>query len=212
VRPRIDLGCGLGFPITEVLVAEGLNVFAVDAAPSFVEAFRRNLPNTPVVCEAVQDSTFFDRRFEAVLAWGLIFLLSPEDQRHLIRRIVDILVPGGRLLFTSCDGAEPLVCRSPCRAPRLWSTGVKECLSGHDIELIPNLLSKLGVVIVGPRVRSGSLPGRLRVCGSSARRSNHGRTEKSAHESPSIHIPPPQQKPYFSEYTMTLHVGLGLSN
>ena len=49
----IDVGCGPGFPITAVLVAEGLNVFAVDAAPSFVEAFRRNFPNTPVVCEAV---------------------------------------------------------------------------------------------------------------------------------------------------------------
>lgn len=103
----IDLGCGPGFPITEVLVTEGLNVFAVDAAPSFVEAFRRNLPNTPVVCEAVQDSTFFDRTFEGVLAWGLIFLLSPDDQRRLIQRIADVLVPGGRLLFTS--PAEPLV-------------------------------------------------------------------------------------------------------
>src|SRR6266699_5763953 len=103
----IDLGCGPGFPITEVLVAEGLKVFAVDAAPSFVEALRRNLPNTLVVCEAVQDSTFFYRTFDGVLAWGLIFLLSPDDQRHLIKRIADILVPGGRLLFTSC--AEPLV-------------------------------------------------------------------------------------------------------
>ena len=102
----IDLGCGPGFPITEVLVAEGLTVFAVDAAPSFVEAFRRNLPNTRVVCEAVQDSTFFDRTFDEVLAWGLIFLLSPDDQRHLIQRIADILVPGGRLLFTS--PAKPL--------------------------------------------------------------------------------------------------------
>lgn len=35
----IDLGCGPGFPITEVLVAEGLWVFCVDAAPSFVQAF-----------------------------------------------------------------------------------------------------------------------------------------------------------------------------
>src|SRR5262249_30839091 len=32
----LDLGCGSGFPITEVLVTEGLNVYAVDAAPSFV--------------------------------------------------------------------------------------------------------------------------------------------------------------------------------
>jgi len=97
----IDIGCGPGLPITEVLVAEGLNVFAVDAAPSFVEAFRRNLPNTPVACEAVQDSTFFNRTFDAVLSWGLIFLLSVVDQRRLIQRFSDTLVPSGRLLFTS---------------------------------------------------------------------------------------------------------------
>ena len=76
----IDLGCGPGFPITEVLVAEGLDVFALDAAPSFVQAFRQNLPHTPVACEAVQDSTFFGRTFDGVLAWGLMFLLSAEDQ------------------------------------------------------------------------------------------------------------------------------------
>ena len=103
----IELGCGPGIPITEVLVAEGLNVFGVDAAPSFVEAFRRNLPSTLVVCEAVQDSRFFDRTFDAVLAWGLMFLLSAEDQHRLIERIAGILVPGGRLLFTS--PAEPVV-------------------------------------------------------------------------------------------------------
>ena len=97
----VDLGCGPGFPITEVLVAEGLRVYGVDAAPSFVQAFRRNLPNTPIACEAAQDSKFFDRTFDGVLAWGLMFLLSPEDQRRLIQRIADILVPGGRLLFTS---------------------------------------------------------------------------------------------------------------
>ena len=120
----IDLGCGPGFPITEVLVAEGLKVFAVDAAPSFVEALRRNLPNTLVVCEAVQDSTFFDRTFDGVLAWGLIFLLSPDDQRHLIQRIADILVPGGRLLFTSC--AEPLVWNDAMTGLESRSLGAEE--------------------------------------------------------------------------------------
>ena len=78
-----------------------LNVFAVDAAPSFVEAFRRYLPNVPVACEAVQHSRFFDRTFDAVLSWGLVFLLSAEEQQQLIKRIAEILVPGGCLLFTS---------------------------------------------------------------------------------------------------------------
>lgn len=65
----IDPGCGPGFPITEVLVAEGLHVFNVDAAPSFVQAFGCDLPNIPVVCEAVQDTRFFDRTFDGVLTW-----------------------------------------------------------------------------------------------------------------------------------------------
>jgi SAM-dependent methyltransferase len=103
----IDLGCGPGFPITEVLVNEDLRVYGVDAAPSFVEAFRRNLPNTPVVCEAVEESAFVNRTFDGVLAWGLMFLLSAEDQRRLIERIASILLPGGTVLFTSC--VEPLV-------------------------------------------------------------------------------------------------------
>lgn len=103
----IDLGSGPGFPITDVLVTEGLNVYAIDASPSFVAAFRRNLPGMPVACEAVEDSTFFNRTFDGVLAWGLMFLLPAEEQRRLIQRIGDILVPNGRLLFTSPD--EPLV-------------------------------------------------------------------------------------------------------
>ena len=119
----IDLGCGPGLPITEVLVTEGLNVFGVDAAPSFVEAFRRTFPNTPVVCEAVQDSRFFNRAFEGILAWGLMFLLSADDQRSLIRRMADILTPRGRLLFTSPGQAS------------VWSdvlTGLESCSLGAE--------------------------------------------------------------------------------
>src|SRR5690348_9377671 len=74
----IDLGCGSGFPITTILIQEGLDVFGVDAAPSFVAAFQRNLPGTPIICEAVQTSKFFDRTFDAALAWGLMFLLEAE--------------------------------------------------------------------------------------------------------------------------------------
>ena len=97
----IDLGCGPGFPITVVLVEEGLRVFGVDAAPSFVSAFQRNLPGTPIVCESVLESSFFDLTFDAVLSIGLMFLLKAEEQHRLIRRFADIVVPGGRVLFTS---------------------------------------------------------------------------------------------------------------
>lgn len=103
----LDIGCGPGFPITVVLVEEGLSVFGVDAAPSFVAAFQRNLPGVPIICDAVQESRFFDRMFDAVLAMGLIFLLKAEDQYSLIKRFAELLAPGGRLLFTAT--VEPAV-------------------------------------------------------------------------------------------------------
>jgi 2-polyprenyl-3-methyl-5-hydroxy-6-metoxy-1,4-benzoquinol methylase len=103
----IDLGCGSGLPITKVLASEGLKVYAIDASPSLVKAFRRNLPEITVACESVEDSLFFNRMFDGVLAWGLMFLLQPEEQRRLIPRIGHILVPNGRLLFTSPP--EPVV-------------------------------------------------------------------------------------------------------
>lgn len=72
----INLGCGPGFPITAVLIEEGLEIFRVHAAPSFVEAFQKNLPGTPVLRESVLESSFFDRKFHALLSIGLIFLLE----------------------------------------------------------------------------------------------------------------------------------------
>lgn len=133
----IDIGCGTGFPITQVLVAEGLNVFGVDAAPSFVEAFRRNFPDTPVACEAVQDSRFFDRTFDGVLAWGPMFLLSAEEQRRLIQRFAEILVPGGRLLFTSV--AESVVWKDAMTGLESRSFGAEEYrkqLSAADLAIL----------------------------------------------------------------------------
>jgi SAM-dependent methyltransferase len=120
----IDLGCGPGFPITIVLVEEGLQVFGVDAAPSFVAAFQRNLPGTPIVCESVLESRFFNRTFDAVLSVGLMFLLKAEEQHQLIRRFANTLVPGGRLLFTST--AEPHVWNDGMTGMESISLGAEE--------------------------------------------------------------------------------------
>lgn len=120
----IDLGCGPGFPITVVLVEEGLQVFGVDAAPSFVAAFQRNLPGTPIICESVLESRLFDRAFDSVLSIGLMFLLNAEEQHRLIQRFAEILVPGGRLLFTST--AKPAVWNDAMTGLESISLGAEE--------------------------------------------------------------------------------------
>ena len=97
----LDLGCGTGYPITRILADEGHCVYAIDASPSLVAAFRRNFPDVVVACETVETSRFFQRSFDAVLAWGLWFLLDEGQQLALITRVSDVLKPGGRFLFTA---------------------------------------------------------------------------------------------------------------
>ncbi|MCP9236035.1 class I SAM-dependent methyltransferase [Lewinella sp. JB7] len=97
----LDLGCGTGIPISGVLVDRGIAVYGIDASPALLAAFRENFPTLPAACERVEESTFFGRRFDAIVAIGLVFLLSEESQEALIRKAADHLLSGGRLLFTA---------------------------------------------------------------------------------------------------------------
>lgn len=111
----LDLGCGTGVPISEALVEAGCEVSGVDASPSLVAEFRRRFPRAPVVCEPVEESEFFGRTFDGIVAVGLMFLLPPEVQEALIGRVAAALKPGGRFLFTApaqrCSWADLLTGR-----------------------------------------------------------------------------------------------------
>ena len=97
----LDLGCGTGLPLTNVLAGEGMHVYGIDASATLVQNFRKNFPNAPVMCEAVEESMFFDRTFDGILAWGLLFLISREAQVQLIGKTAKALNRGGKLLFTA---------------------------------------------------------------------------------------------------------------
>ncbi len=97
----LDLGCGTGVPISQVLIERGFKVYGVDASPTIVAAFRARFPGVPVECADVEDSDFFTRTFDGVVAWGLFFLLDAEVQRGLIKKFAGVLQSGGRLLFTA---------------------------------------------------------------------------------------------------------------
>jgi 2-polyprenyl-3-methyl-5-hydroxy-6-metoxy-1,4-benzoquinol methylase len=114
----LDLGCGAGLPLSKVVAGEGLTVYGVDASASLASAFRRHLPAANIACERVEDSGFFGRTFDGVMAIGLIFLLPADTQRSLIRKVAAALKPDGRFLFTSpmqaCDWTDVLTGRKSC--------------------------------------------------------------------------------------------------
>jgi 2-polyprenyl-3-methyl-5-hydroxy-6-metoxy-1,4-benzoquinol methylase len=97
----LDLGCGHGFPVASALVKLGFNVYGIDASIEMSQEFQRRLPTAHIRCEAVEQSSYFDRQFDAAIAIGLMFLLNEQSQRQLIHRVAAALHPVGALLFTA---------------------------------------------------------------------------------------------------------------
>lgn len=100
----LELACGHGV-ISQVLVDQGLRLYAIDASPTLLKAFRERFPQLETECAAAEESSYFDRTFDGVIAWGLIFLLPEETQRTVLAKMAKALKPGGRLLFTAPRGA-----------------------------------------------------------------------------------------------------------
>lgn len=133
----VDIGCGAGDPISKALVEEGLSVYGIDASASMVQVFRQNFPDCPVACEAAEDSSFFNRHFDAVIAWGLMFLLPEETQEVVIQKMANALCPGGKLLFTA--PAQKMKWKdaiTEIESVSLGATSYKELLAEAGLSLI----------------------------------------------------------------------------
>jgi len=97
----IEIACGGGYPVTRTLVESGVNVWALDASPTLLERFRSRFPGIPTQCASALESDYFGRQFGAAISIGLLFLLEASEQLTLLRRVSEILLPGGRFLFTA---------------------------------------------------------------------------------------------------------------
>jgi SAM-dependent methyltransferase len=99
----LDIGCGTGTPLTEAIILHpaSFQVFGVDSSEGMLKEFRNNFQHIPVQCSPIQEFDYFGRKFEAILAWGMMFYLTPEEQHSVIHNIASNLHPKGFFLFTS---------------------------------------------------------------------------------------------------------------
>lgn len=97
----IELACGGGYPITQALDRQRLQLWAVDSSPTLVATFQSRFPHIPIQCARVQDCDFFNRTYHFAIAIGLLFLLPKADQIDLISRISGILKSDARFLLTA---------------------------------------------------------------------------------------------------------------
>ncbi|MBS0149589.1 MAG: class I SAM-dependent methyltransferase [Nitrospira sp.] len=99
--PVVEIACGGGYPITQVLVDSGLAVWAIDTSPTLLKQFRLRFPMIPTQCASALGSNYFGQTFEAVISIGLLSFLREDEQLALFHRVSEILEPQGRFLFTA---------------------------------------------------------------------------------------------------------------
>jgi cyclopropane fatty-acyl-phospholipid synthase-like methyltransferase len=97
----LEIACGGGIPITRTLVDTGVNIWAIDASPTLMAVFKGRFPDIPAECVTVLESSYFQRKYDAAIAIGLIFLLGENDQLKMLERVSGILRPGASFLFTA---------------------------------------------------------------------------------------------------------------
>lgn len=99
----LDVGCGSGRPIADLLIAEGFRVTGVDASARLLDHARARLPQGEWI-EADMRTMDLGRRFDGVLAWSSLFHLSPEDQRQTLPRLT--AHAAGVLMFNAGHACE----------------------------------------------------------------------------------------------------------
>jgi cyclopropane fatty-acyl-phospholipid synthase-like methyltransferase len=133
----LELACGGGYPITRVLHEAGLRLWAIESSTNLVAEFQRRFPDVRVQCAKVQESDFFGKTYDAVVAVGLMFLLSETEQAALIHRVAKVLLPSGRFLFTAplqrCQWDDAT---TGIASQSLGRTGYEDCMRSAGLSLI----------------------------------------------------------------------------
>jgi ubiquinone/menaquinone biosynthesis C-methylase UbiE len=99
----LDIGCGNGIPITRALLTLGHHVVGLDSSSAMLQRFRRNCPEAFAVQGLVQCLPFAPSAFDAAVAWGVMFHLTPQHAIEAIVGVSRVLKPGAPFLFTSGD-------------------------------------------------------------------------------------------------------------
>lgn len=95
----LDLGCGAGDPIAAYLLERGYRVTGVDFSEPMLAIARRCLPAARWIQGDMRELALGEQ-FNGILGWNSFFHLTQVEQRALIPRLADHLLPGGSLMLT----------------------------------------------------------------------------------------------------------------
>ena len=99
----LDLGCGAGVPVDDLLLAEGHEVVGIDISPRMIARARRNCPAGQYMVKDILRLNPGDFKVEAIVSFYTWFHLPRSRQGELLKTINSYVGKGGYLLITMGD-------------------------------------------------------------------------------------------------------------
>jgi SAM-dependent methyltransferase len=117
----LDLGCGDARRFTQRL-ARSFSVVGVDFSESQLAEAGKTLPEATFFCQDIAEFDAEPESFEVIVCLYALFHLALKEQRFLIHRVAQWLVPGGYavLLFNNRQSGGQDVEENWCGGPMRW--------------------------------------------------------------------------------------------
>ena len=95
----LELGCGPGVPVLNMLVDRGAQVTANDISAKQIEMAKARCPNVKFVAGNMATLTFEAESFHGVLSFNTLFHLPRAQLEDLLAKIYTWIKPGGLFVF-----------------------------------------------------------------------------------------------------------------
>lgn len=134
----LDLGCGTGRPVAELLLRQGYSVTGVDQAEELLALARQRLPQGRWL-QSSMEAFAPDEQYHAAVIWDSLFHVPREHHEAILRTVVGSLRKGARLMLSVGGSQHP---------------AFTDTMFGHDFfydshppELVVQILQSLGTTV-----------------------------------------------------------------
>jgi SAM-dependent methyltransferase len=135
----LDVGCGAGIPVDDLLIKAGHTVLGIDNSEMMVEAARRNCPGGEYELRDIMELGEGEYQVTAIVSFYALFHIPRERLERVLRTLVGYVQSGGYLLITLGD--KDFEGEHEMYGERMWSSqwGTernREIVKKLDLEII----------------------------------------------------------------------------
>ena len=99
----LDLGCGAGIPVDDILIKAGHSVVGIDISLEQIKLARQSCRAGDFLVGDIRDLKLDEYRVQAIVSFYTIFHVPRDEQLKLLKILSSYLSAGGMLLVTMGD-------------------------------------------------------------------------------------------------------------